>query len=704
MKKIGLYDPAFEHDSCGVGTVCRLDGVASREVIEMSLSLLINLTHRGAAGADADSGDGAGIIVAIPHGFFSKVFGKALPPAGTYGLGTFFFPLDPALGRRARETVENVSGSRGFRVAAWREVPTDASKVGRYAAERRPSVWQAVFATRDSVSRGDELERRLYVLRKSVERAALAAGFSQDDFYVPSLSSRTVVYKGMMYAAQLEGFYPELADPLMISNLTVIHQRYSTNTFPSWRLAQPFRTLGHNGEINTIRGNRAWLAAREPHLRSPLFGEDISELFPLIEPDSSDSASLDNSLEFLMMGGRSLEHSLAMLIPQAWGVKYPMSESLRGFFEYHAGLMEPWDGPAAVCVTDGRKVAAALDRNGLRPARHTLTSDGFLIFSSEAGALPVEPENVLETGSLRPGQMLLAEAGSGRLLKNAEIKSVLARKNTYGRWVAKNRMDIPGFFSAAADYKTSVRDLKFRQNLFGHTRDDTEVILAPMASTGREPVGSMGADVPLAVLDRNPGSLFSFFRQQFAQITNPPIDPIREKLVMSIMTFIGYDPNILAETPSQARLVKLKHPFLSNDDLSRLEKDLSHDDFHSANLSGTFPEPAPDAKPGATLEAALDDLAEKASLAVAGGAKIVVISDRDAGKIAPENGENGENAGGNPGAKAPARLPVPSLLAAAAVNRRLLADGTRVSAGIVLETGDAWEVSHMAMLLSLGAS
>ncbi|MDR2339808.1 MAG: glutamate synthase large subunit, partial [Deltaproteobacteria bacterium] len=477
----------------------------------------------------------------------------------------------------------------------------------------------------------------------------------------------------------------------------VIHQRYSTNTFPSWRLAQPFRLLGHNGEINTIKGNRAWLSAREPKLSSPLFGDDIRKLFPLIEPHASDSASLDNTLEFLTMGGRALEHSLSMLLPQAWGKKYPMSNNLRGFFEYHAGLMEPWDGPAAVCVTDGLKVAAALDRNGLRPARYSLTSDGLFVFSSEAGALEIEPSRVIEKGSLRPGQMLLAECGSGRLLKNTELKGMLARAKPYRRWVAENRIEIPGFFSSDTDYKMSVPDLPFRQSLFGYTRDDTEVILAPMASTGQEPVGSMGADVPLAVLDSKPNSLFSFFRQQFAQITNPPIDPIREELVMSIMTFIGYDPNILKETPEQARLVKLTHPFLSNSDLRRLETDLSYDDFHAARLDATFAPPRPQDEAGASLERALNRLEGEAEKAARGGARIIIVSDRDAGL------PTGENNPGDP-ANPPLWLPIPSLLAVAAVKRNLHETGQRVSVGIVCETGDALEVSHMAMLLSLGAS
>ncbi|MDR2421862.1 MAG: glutamate synthase large subunit, partial [Deltaproteobacteria bacterium] len=597
---------------------------------------------------------------------------------------------NPESAARARELVDNQAESMGWRLFKWRETPTNPAALGRLARETCPSVWQFVVDSPGREAEGfEDFERKLYVLRKCLERRAKEAGFSADEFYLPSLSCRTVVYKGMLFGLQLEAFYPDLSDPLFESPLAVIHQRYSTNTFPSWRLAQPFRGLAHNGEINTIRGNRAWLAAREPSLASPLFGEDIKKILPIIEPDSSDSASLDNTMEFLCRGGRPLEHALTMLLPQAWGQKYPMSTNLRGFFEYHAGLMEPWDGPAAVVVSDGLRVAAALDRNGLRPARYCLTEDGLLVFASESGALTFDDGKVVEKGSLRPGQMILAEAGSGRLLKNTEVKSLLARRRPYRRWVSENRIDIPGFFTLNPDFTQSLEDLAYRQTLFGYTRDDTEIILSPMAQNGAEPNGSMGADSPLAVLDQKPQSLFSFFRQQFAQITNPPIDPIREELVMSLMTFIGYNPNILSEEPSQARLIKLTHPFLSNDDLGRLE-DLRYDDFHCAQIVATFPPPAPGQKPGEALAQALSRLEEEAARAARAGTHIIVVTDRSAGQPQGE--------GGRPS------LPIPSLLAVAAVNRKLLETGQRVSTGLVLETGDALEVSHMAMLLSLGAS
>ncbi len=683
MKKTGLYDPQFEHDACGVGFVGRLDGAPQHDVLDLSLRLLCNLAHRGASGADADSGDGAGILFRIPDAFLRRVLDFELPPAGQYGLGMAFLPLDGQAATRARALMDNLCSASGWQLLGWREVPVEPEALGRTAFKSRPAIWQFVVkpAAKES-SDGEEMERRLYVLRKSLESEALRAGFSRDDLYMVSLSGRTVIYKGMMMASQVAGFYLDLADPALVSPFAIVHQRYSTNTFPSWRLAQPFRSLAHNGEINTIRGNRNWLNAREANLKSPLFGDDIKKLFPLIEAEASDSASLDNALEFLMRGGRSLDHSMAMLIPQAWGDKYPMGPNLRGFFEYHAGLMEPWDGPAAVVFTDGVRVGASLDRNGLRPARFSLMDDGLLVFASEAGVLDLPSERIVKKGALRPGQMLLAQIGEGRLTGNAEIKGNLARLKPYRRWVRENQIDIHGFFSLGGDFNTSVENLPYRQGLFGYDRDDSDIILAPMAATAAEPTGSMGMDTQLPVLNERPQSLFSYFRQQFAQITNPPIDSIREELVMSLMTFIGYNPNILAEEPSQARLVKLKHPILSNEDLSRLEE-LKYEDFHSQTLAATFERPLAGARPGQSLALALSRLEHEAFEAARSGARIIVISDKMAG--------NGQ-------------LPIPSLLAVAAVNRKLMESGDRVQTGLICETGEAREVNHMAMLLSLGAS
>ena len=693
MQRNGLYDPRFEHDACGVGFVGYLDGAPRHDVIEKGLAVLANLAHRGASGADSGSGDGAGILLALPDAFFRARFDCELPGRGAYGFGMAFLPPEPHDLCRCRDIINATAHASGWRVLGWRETPVDPQALGASALACRPAIRQFVVAPLAgscaegaAEPAGDALERGLLLLRKDLTRAAQQAGFSADRFYIVSLSSRTVIYKGMMMAGQVERFYPDLADPELASPFAVVHQRYSTNTFPSWRLAQPFRCLAHNGEINTIRGNRNWLAARESHLASPLFGKDMDRLFPLIEPASSDSASLDNALEFLMRGGRGLDHSMAMLIPQAWGDKYPMGPDLRGFFEFHAGLMEPWDGPAAVVFTDGIRVGACLDRNGLRPARYTVTRDGLVVLASESGVLDIPASRVLEKGALGPGRMLVADFSAGRLFKNAEIKSRLSRLQPYRRWVSENRIDIPGFFSVNTDFSQKVAELPFVQTLFGYTRDDTNILLTPMAAKGQEPIGSMGADVPLAVLDDQPQSLFNFFRQQFAQITNPPIDPIREELVMSLMTFIGYHPNILLEEPGQSRLIKLRHPILSNDDLTRLEE-LKHKDFHSVVLDSAFDRPLgpprPGSRPGRALARALARLEFLAEEAVTSGAGVIVISDRKADAD---------------------RLPIPSLLAVAAVNRKLVDLGNRARIGLVCETGEAREVNHIAMLLSLGAA
>ncbi|MDR3176049.1 MAG: glutamate synthase large subunit [Desulfovibrio sp.] len=683
MRKTGLYDPQFEHDACGVGFICRLDGEARHDVIKMGIQALCNLTHRGAAGADADSGDGAGILFRIPDAFVRDRFDCSLPPQGSYGLGIVFLPTEEKAIARCRDLMQVTATAEGFRILAWRDVPVNPDVLGTTARASRPHICQ--FAVSDDKGGGDEaLERRLYVLRKCMEREAARAGFSADDFYLPSLSCRVVVYKGMMMASQIEGFYHDLADERVASAFAVVHQRYSTNTFPSWRLAHPFRCLAHNGEINTIRGNCNWLTARESGLSSPLFGKDgkdIRKLFPLIEAGASDSANLDNALELLLRGGRGYDHAMAMLIPQAWGAKYPMGPDLRGFFEFHAGLMEPWDGPAAVVFTDGLRVGACLDRNGLRPARYTETSDGLVVLASEDGVLDLPEERVVKKGALRPGQMVLADIVAGRLIENVEIKSRLARLQPYRRWVDENRVDVPGLFSVDIDFTRNVdAALPFLQCLFGYDRDDLDILLWPMAEKGAEPVGSMGADIPLSVLDARPRSLFSYFRQQFAQITNPPIDPIRESLVMSLMTFIGYQANILDEEPGQARLIKFKHPILSNSDLQRLREN-REPGFACRTLDATFT-PEAGGENGAALAAALSRLEKESAEAIGDGIGIIVVSDKQADGI---------------------KLPVPAILAATAVAKVTRERGS-MNVGLICETGEAREGNHMALLLALGAS
>ena len=707
----GLYDPRYEKDACGVGFVCHLGGQPSHEIIESGIGVLKNLEHRGAAGADADTGDGAGIMAQIPDQFFREVCGPlgiTLPPAGRYGIGMMFLPLAADRQATCREAVEGAIAAEGLAFLGWREVPTDETVLGGSARKTRPSVWQCFVAPAGPDGggsapggaggphggdlHGDALERKLYVARRQCEKAAakalaeaaaraLAGAQATGDggrFYVPSFSSRTITYKGLLLPLQVPGFYTDLGDPLFESALAVVHQRYSTNTFPSWELAQPFRYLAHNGEINTLRGNLNHMRAREPHLQSDLFGDDIAKLLPVIDADGSDSACLDNMLELLTMGGRDLHHAMVMLIPQAWGAKYPMGPDLRGFFEYHAGLMEPWDGPAAVVFTDGRSVGALLDRNGLRPARYTITKNGFMVFASEAGVLNLAPEHVRERGSLRPGRMILADLESHRVLGDVEIKTRLARRRPYRRWVEENKIAIHGLFGAVTPATPDADSLVRRQRYFGYTREDLKHILDPMAVTGHEPVGSMGADEPLAVLSEQPQLLYWYFKQLFAQVTNPAIDSIREELVMSLMTFIGAADNVLSEGPQHARLVKLSHPILSNEDLARI-RDLNLPDFAGRTLPIGFPAGGT----GRELAAALDEVCRQAEAAVAAGERVLILSDRDL----PEG-----------------TMAIPTLLAVSAVSQHLSRARRRAGTDLLVETGEAREVMHMALLLGYGAS
>ena len=675
----GLYDPRNERDACGVGFVCNIGGEASHQIVENGIEVLINLLHRGASGADANTGDGAGIMTRIPDGFFRKAcdeLGIDLPPGGSYGVGMMFLPLESDLQERCRSAVEGALGSEALQLLGWREVPADETALGQAARSTRPSIWQC-FVAADSLS-GDALERRLYVARRQCERAVTEELGDEGTFYVSSLSARTIVYKGLMMATQVPAFYQDLSDELFESPVALVHQRYSTNTFPSWELAQPFRYLAHNGEINTLRGNINWMRSREQGLHTDLFGDDIKKLFPVIDETGSDSACLDNALELLTAGGREIDHAMLMLIPQAWGEKYPIGPDLRGFFEYHAGLMEPWDGPAAVGFTDGRWVGAVLDRNGLRPARYTISKDGLMVLASEAGVIEIPAENVRERGALRPGQMILVDLEAGRVLKDVEIKMRLARRQPYRRWVEENKIEIHGFYGAVSPCEVQSASLLQRQRLFGYTREDIDVIVDPMATTGHEPVGSMGADEPLAVLSEHSQLLYWYFKQLFAQVTNPAIDPIREELVMSLTTFLGSAQNVLEEIPQQARTLMLNHPFLSNEDLGRIRA-LNLPDFICRTLS--IGVPATDS--GESLKSALDELCRRAEEAVVAGARILVLSDRDLPADA---------------------MPIPALLAVSAVNRHLVNRRQRTRTSIIIETGEAREVMHMAILLGYGAS
>lgn len=675
----GLYNPVYEHDACGVGMVADVHGRASHDVVLKGITVLERLLHRGAAGSDPETGDGAGLLMQIPHRFFAaRVEDFELPAPGRYAIAVLFLPRDEEPCRACKALIARVAGEAGYALLGWREVPVNPSSIGRQARESAPRIEQAFLMPDEEPADSAAFERGLYILRRSIENAADADSPALGGaFYIPSLSCRTIVYKGLLKAPQLPRFYVDLTDPLFESAVAIVHQRYSTNTFPSWSLAHPFRYLAHNGEVNTLRGNLNQMSAREQALASPLFGDDIRRILPVIRPGQSDSASLDNALELLAAGGRSLPHAMMMLIPQAWGKKYFMGEDVRGFFDYHSGIMEPWDGPAAVCFTDGEGAGAMVDRNGLRPMRYELSRSGLLVLASEAGVVDTDPADVVERGCLRPGQMLWINFAAGRVSYDAEIKTLIARRRPYRRWCQENRIHIRGFFDSITAPEVDAGTLLARQTLFGYTKDEIDAFLDPMAATGQDPLASMGNDAALAVLSERPQLLFNYFKQLFAQVTNPPIDPIREELVMSLTTYIGNPPNILEESPRMARIIRLERPVLTSGDLDRL-KECREQDFRSATLSLGF---SPFSERG--LEEALEETARQAELCVKQGFRILILSDRSLS----------DN-----------EAPIPSLLAVAAVNRRLARLGLRTSTGVIVDTGEAREVMHFALLLGFGAT
>jgi len=675
----GLYNPLFEHDNCGVGFVANIHGVGNHDIIKKGIQILHNLIHRGAVGGDDSTGDGAGILLQIPHGFLKKEcasLGINLSDSGTYGVGMIFMPRDTELIYECRRIVERTVVSEGLALIGWRHVPVNSEAVSGQAYENRPEVMQCFIDGADMDT--DSLERRLYIIRRLIEKQG--AGLSSDAgcFYINSMSCRTIIYKGMFTAPQLSDFYPDLHDHDMESAVALVHQRYSTNTFPSWELAQPFRYLAHNGEINTLRGNLNQIRSRELSFKSDLFGDDIKKLLPVTDKNGSDSSCLDNTLELLTSAGRSIFHSMLMLIPEAWGVKYNIGPDLRGFFEYHAGIMEPWDGPAAVAFSNGTHTGAMLDRNGLRPARYTVTKDGLIVFASETGVLDIAPGEVAEKGALRPGDILLVDFEKKRLLKNGEVKTLCARQQPYRRWVEENKITLRGFYGVVGHVETDFKNLLKNQRLFGYSREELDLILNSMATNGVEPTGSMGNDSPLAVFSEKSQLLYNYFKQLFAQVTNPPIDPVREELVMSLMTFIGNHGNILSETPGNSRLIKLRHPVLTNEDLKRLRK-IKKSGFNCSTLQIGFPSGGS----GRDLEKALESMCSRIDKTLKAGNSIIILSDKE---LAED------------------MTPIPALLALAAANRRLIETGVRTETGVVVETGEAREIMHFALLLGYGAT
>lgn len=675
----GLYDPQFEHDACGVGFVCNIQGKASHDIVMQGIEVLNRLSHRGATGADPKTGDGAGILIQLPHEFFKKecrILKIDLPAPGNYGTGLIFLPTNKDERAFCKETFEKIIKDEGQKVLGWREVPVDNSVIGHTAQETEPEIEQ-VFIGRDAAIKDAlQFERKLYLIRKRVENAVRASTIIQKSFfYITNLSSRTFSYKGLLMPDQVNNFFLDLKDPLITSAISLVHSRYSTNTFPTWDLAQPFRFIAHNGEINTLRGNINWMKAREGLLVSKLFGKDIKKLFPVIVPGGSDSATIDNVFELLTLSGRSLPHAMMMLIPSAWEQNSLIPKDQVDFYKYHSCLMEPWDGPAAMAFTDGTSIGALLDRNGLRPARYIVTKKNMVVMASEVGVLDIPPHDILTSGRLEPGKIFFIDTKEGRIVNDQEIKETMAKRQPYGEWLSKNLVSLNDLPSSKTLRKRSASSLQALK-AFGYTRDDIKFILRPMAEEGKEPVGSMGNDTPHALLSRKPQSLFTYFKQLFAQVTNPAIDPIREECVMSLQSFIGPQKNILDESPKHCHKLFVKEPILTEEDLRKIKK-IRTGGFRTKTISLLF-----EASDEKNFIKSVDRICKEAEGAIKDGYSFIILSDRGVDK---------DNAA------------LPVLLATGAVHHHLVRKSLRTQIGIVIESGEPREVHHFAVLLGYGA-
>ena len=676
----GLYDPAHEHDACGVGFVVHIKGLKSHDIVRKALQVLINLLHRGACGCEPNTGDGAGILLQMPDKFLRREcarLGIPLPAPTEYGAGLVFLPRDPAQRERVEALIAGIVGEEGQRLLGWRDVPSDDRLLGATALSVEPWIRQVFVGRGSGVRDHAHFERKLYVVRKRIENAVAGLDLAEKAFvYLPSLSSNTLIYKGMLSADQIETMYPDLTDPDVESALALVHQRFSTNTFPSWPLAHPYRYIAHNGEINTLRGNINWMRARQALCESDLLGEDLAKVFPVTREGLSDSATFDNVLEFLVMTGRSLPHAILMMIPEPWQHHEGMSPERRAFYEYHASLMEPWDGPASIAFTDGTVVGAVLDRNGLRPSRYYVTRDDLVIMASEVGVLDVPPENVLVKERLHPGRIFLVDTAQGRIIADEEIKAGLAAERPYGEWLRQHQVLLENLAPAPVGESDHATVLQ-RQLAFGYTHEALRILMTPMARQGEEPIGSMGTDTALAVLSDRPRILYDYFKQLFAQVTNPPLDQIREELVTAMESTVGPERNLLRPEPESCRQIVLRDPVLSNDDLAKLAH-VSELGFKAITLPMLFP--VAEGAPG--LARALEDLERRASRALAEGYNVLILSDRGVDRVL---------------------APIPSLLATAAVHHHLVRQGERTRCGLVVETGDAREVHHMCLLLGYGA-
>jgi len=667
----GLYDPSYEHDACGIALVAKLRGEASHAVVEKALDALEHLEHRGAEGADPSTGDGAGILLQLPDTFMRAVAGVELPPPGLYGVGVCYLPTDPERRTELAALIEETVAAEGQRVLGWREVPVDERHVGTTAGAAAPTIRQILIGAANSIVDQDEFERKLYVIRRVIEREA------GGDLALPSFSSRTIVYKGMLTAPQLPHYFPDLRDPRLASRLALVHSRFSTNTFPSWALAHPYRMIAHNGEVNTLRGNINWMRARESQLASDLFGEDLHKVIPVVTDANSDSGTFDNVLELLVLGGRSIAHAVMMMVPEAYRTREDLPPDVRGFYDFHSCLMEPWDGPAAVVFTDGTLAGAVLDRNGLRPGRWVQDKDGYVVLASEAGVIPIAPEHIERKGRLQPGRLFLLDLEEGRIVEDEEIKRRIARQQPYSEWYEGSVVHINDLPDREPT-KPRIEPLRSRQLAFGYSQEDLKLIIAPMATKGEEPLASMGNDAALAVLSDRQPPLFSYFKQLFAQVTNPPIDSIRENVVMSLATGIGAEVNLLGESPQHAHQLVIDQPILRNRELEKLRQ-VSHEIFDAATIDITWPiEQGPDG-----MEARLQAVCDEADRYVEHGANILILSDRNLG---------------------PERVAIPSLLAVAATHHHLVRTGTRLRTGLVLESGEPRDIHHMATVIGYGAA
>src|ERR1700722_11554990 len=681
--KQGLYDPQFEHDACGLGFVVDIKGRKSHKLVSDALQILANLDHRGAVGCEPNTGDGAGILIQVSHEFFVAESAKLnfkLPAFGQYGVGQLFLPKNSGEREAIKKELAKIISDEGQTVLGWRDVPVDNSSLGKTAVAAEPFMEQ-VFVGRNSAIKDDAaFERKLYVIRKVAEQEIRYGGkiCGGKTFYVSSLSARTLTYKGMLMSEQVEKYYDDLQNPAVTTALALVHSRFSTNTFPSWDRAHPNRYISHNGEINTLRGNVNWMHARQMLFQSKLFGDDLKKIIPVINTDGSDSAQFDNCVEMLVMAGRELPHAMMMMIPEPWENHESMDPERRAFYEFHSCLMEPWDGPASMAFTDGIRIGACLDRNGLRPSRYYVTKDDVVIMASEAGVLPVAPERIAVKGRLQPGRMFLVDTQQGRIIADEELKKKYASAQPYQLWLDQHHVLLENLPEPSEHTEPSHRKILQHQQAFGYTFEDLRFIIGPMANDGVQPLGSMGTDTPLAVLSNKPQLLYNYFKQLFAQVTTPPIDPIREEIITSTETMIGGRGGLLNPTPESCALIKLKHPILTNEELEKL-RSVDRKPFKGVTLPILFK--AADGAKG--LEQALEKMVSEADKAIKDGVNILILSDRG---ISPET------------------APIPALLATAGLHHHLIRKGTRGKVGLVLESGEPREVHHFALLIGYGCS